>query len=283
VLTIWDRFQRGHGISLLVPFRCPDQASVRAMNWRWLERYWRAQLPGAEIVMGQDSIASASGCLEPPVPFSKCCAVNDAASRAKGDIFVIVDADGYVSASAVLFCAQKIRHALKIGRRRWFVPYRHFYRLTEKAAAQVLESDPAHPYILPDPPATSDLQETTDTGVAMGHWYGAMIQIVPRQAFEEVGGWDQRFRGWGGEDVAAMRATDTLYWRHSTIPASVFHLWHPMLGSHSPIANYVDCNHRVWENQIRAGVNGRLATRYYAAHGDRKRMRALVDEGKEIR
>lgn len=274
MLTIWDRFKRGRGISLLVPFHCPDQASVRAMNWRWLERYWRAQLPGAEIVMGADPESERT-----TVPFSKCSAVNDAARRAKGDIFVIVDADGYVSASAVVYCAEKIRHTLKLGRRRWFVPYRNFYRLTEQAAARVLESDPTHPYILPDPPLASDLQETTGAGVAMGHWYGAMVQIVPREGFEEVGGWDQRFRGWGGEDVAAMRATDTLYWRHSTIPASVFHLWHPMFGGACTATdNYIGSNTRVWENQILANANGRLSARYYAAHGDRKRMRALVEE-----
>ena len=56
-----------------------------------------------------------------------------------------------------------------------------------------------------------------------------MIQIMPSEAFWEVGGWDERFRGWGGEDHAAMRATDTLYWRHKTMPVQVLHLWHPMI------------------------------------------------------
>jgi hypothetical protein len=105
-----------------------------------------------------------------------------------------------------------------------------------------------------------------------------MIQIMPREAFEDMGGWDCRFRGWGGEDHSAMRAMDTLYCRHKTTPNQVLHLWHPMI-SKSGTAPWVDWIDRLWENQPIAGNNGALATRYSNAFGDVKKMRALVDEG----
>ena len=264
--------RKGCGISFLIPFHCPDQDSRRAENWRWLKEYWKCQLPGAEIVMGFDAASIA----DPGIPFSKSCAVNNAASKAHGDIFVIVDADGYVTAEAILICAHRIRKARKKGRRLWFVPYRQFFRLTERCSRHVLESNPYHPKKFSTPPPKHCIQNTS--GSQHGHWFGALIQIVPREAFCEVGGWDPRFRGWGGEDHAAMEATDTLYWHHKTLPGQVLHLWHPMLGPEG-LGPWVDWQHRMWPNQKASGNNDHLSRKYYGANGHPRRMRKLVNEG----
>lgn len=175
----------GHGISLVVPihFNADDQ---RAVNWRWLFDYWRAQLPEADIVPGYDRQA-----INHNLPFSKSCAVNDGVRKATGDILVIIDADGFVPASTILECAQRIRQARNEGHRLWFVPYRQFYRLTEAASARLLASDPKHPLEFPTPPWPEDILDTS--GSQLGHWYGAGIQILPREAFDIVGGWDERF------------------------------------------------------------------------------------------
>jgi len=264
---------KGEGISILVPFSIRNHKSQRAKNWRWLKKYWKSQLPKAEIIVGIDPVSAKN----PSIPFSKSCAVNEAASRAHGDIFVIVDADGYIAINAVLTCAEKIRKAIRRGHRLWFIPYRQFYRLNEKASARVLRSEPCQPYCFPTPPPQNCLQEST--GSQHGHWFGALIQIVPREAFYEVGGWDPRFRGWGGEDHAIARATDTLYWMHKTLPGQVLHLWHPMISpdGQSP---YVGWKSRMWDNQTVLGNNDDLAGKYYGAGGHPKRMRKLVDEGR---
>ena len=261
------RFRKGRGVSILIPFRCPDQSNPRVRNVEWVKKYWAAQLPGAEIIVGDDPTMK---------PFSKSAAVNTAAAKAHGDVFVIVDADGYVSANAVLHCVEEIRHARKVGRRLWFVPYRQFYRLTEEASRRLLTSDPAKPYKFPSPPDGESILGDTDPKV--GHWYGAMIQIVPREAFELVGGWDMRFRGWGGEDHAAMRAMDTLYWTHKTLPEQVLHIWHPQIGPQGT-QDWVHWKERMWEEQTESGVNNKLSHRYYAAQGKPQMMRKLVDEG----
>ena len=263
--------RRGRGISLLIPFQSTDRQ--RRENVEWLKKYWHAQLPGAEIIIGQDRVSLA----DPQIPFSKSAAVNDAARRANGDIFVIVDGDGYVDAEAVLNCINNIRRAKREGKRLWYIPYRQFYRLTKDAARRVLDSSPKQPYRFPMPPAPEDVQETS--GAQLGHWYGAMIQILSREAFWEVGGWDERFRGWGGEDHAAMRATDTLYWPHKTMPVQVLHLWHPMLTVDSQ-ADWVIWKDRVWKNHQTKGANDALSGRYYWAHGKPEQMRKLVNESR---
>jgi glycosyltransferase involved in cell wall biosynthesis len=275
--------KKGYGISIIVPFYCPDKNNPRAKNWDWLQRYWKAQLPGAEIIVGMDY-----KCMEDSsVSFSKSCAINEGVSRANGDILVIVDADGYIDADNVLYCANEIRDARKNKKKLWFIPYRRFFRLTEDATQKILKSSPEYPYHLTNPPNKKDilvmprdekisapLFEIDVTGSAFGHWYGALIHIVPSEGFEIVGGWDIRFRGWGGEDHAAMRAMDTLYWPHKTLPSPVFHMWHPFTHDKVKVKN------RIWENQADSGTNDSLSHRYYWSHGNIARMRKLVDEWK---
>ncbi len=244
-------------ISLLVPFKPDNKHRVKV--WRWLRRYWGYELPEAEIVMGTDISK----------PFCKTAAVNDAASRARGDIFVILDADTYISGKVIRRCADRIEAARRQGHHLWFVPYRRVFRLTPEASERVIESDPRRPTRFPSPPDHDDVEGME--GSSFGHLFGAMIQILPREAFELVGGMDPRFRGWGGEDVAFVRAVDTLYGKHKTSRNDVLHLWHPKHGK--------DWRTREWQGQSRPRINDNLAMRYHVATGDHVRMRALVDEG----
>ena len=262
--------RRGHGISIIIPFRCADPDDQRVRNFEWVQKYWRAQLPGAQLIVGEDP----SRC-----PFSKSAAVNNGVAKATGDILVIVDADGYVSPDNILYCADEIRDAQERGQRLWFVPYRQFYRLTQEATEELLESDPLDPLEFPEP-LPSMLALGDDPRI--GHWYGAMIQICPRDAFDLVGGWDERFRGWGGEDAAAAHAMDTLYCPHKTLPSQVLHIWHPQIGPQGR-AVQVHWSERMWEGQEGPGVNASLSGRYYGAMRNEPRMRKLVDEGIEFR
>jgi glycosyltransferase involved in cell wall biosynthesis len=203
--------------------------------------------------------------------FSKSEAINDAASRAKGEIFVIMDSDAYLSASVILRCAAAIEAGKAIGHNVWFMPYRHLYRLTERATDKVLTSNPCRPYQFPIPPDAEDVESTV--GSEHGHYFGAMVQIMPREAFETVGCWDPRFRGWGGEDISFLLAVDTLWGKHKSVDATVFHLWHPTYTTGQT-------HTRLWEGQ-KQNTYSKLAARYRAASGDYDRMRVLVDEGCE--
>lgn len=263
----------GHGISIIIPFRKSKKYPRQAENFEWVKRYWRCQLPGAEIIVGKDPKKHKT--------FSKSVAINCAVRKSHGDILVIVDADGYITPEAVLHCAHEIRRARLEGLKLWFVPYRQFYRLTEKASDKVINSDPCGSFQQTCPPDPGDVQNTQGSG--RGHWYGALIQIMPREAFDCFCGWDERFRGWGGEDHSAMRACDTMYWRHKTLPGCVFHLWHPMFGTEG-MGTWVEWNKRLWDNQdktLRNNDNGRLAARYSMAHGNRERMWRLIQEDRK--
>ena len=267
-ILIHKRFRKGYGISILIPFRCLDKNNQRWENAQWLEKFWKKSLPGAQIVIGDDPSVD--------LPFSKSVAINQAAKKAKGDVFVVIDADGYMPPASILHCAKEIRTAKKKGYRLWFVPYRLFYRLNKEASRRLLESSPKKAVTFSCPPNPKDILGDTDPST--GHWYGAMIQIMPREAFEIVGGWDERFRGWGGEDHAAMRAMDTLYCLHKTLPGQVLHVWHPQIGKTGE-KDVVSWKERMWENQTDPGANNRLSWRYYHSIGKPLLMRQLINEG----
>jgi glycosyltransferase involved in cell wall biosynthesis len=261
----------GYGISVLVPLHLTKSDNQRAKNWQWLKQYWEANLPGAEIIIGIDPDADEK-------PFSKSVAVNNAASKAHGNIFVIIDADVYISPEAVIYCAEEIRLAENKGRNLWFMPYRKLYRLTEEASQKILSCNPAQPIeISPSPEDYTNTGMFDNTPVTnIGHWYGAMIQIMSRKAFYTVGGWDHRMRGWGGEDHAAMVAMDTLYGPHKTISSAILHIWHPTMNPDATIDP--KGKKRLWTNQDPKQNNDVLSGRYYWSQNHPRRMRRLVDE-----
>jgi len=247
-------------ISLLVPFRASASSPHRTRLWSWLRTYWQYELPDAEVVIGTSTNPS----------FSKTEALNDAAKKAHGRIFVLLDSDAYLRGDTILRAARAIEESARRGQNRWFIPYRRLYRLVEASTELILNSDPKWPVRLPSPPAAEDVESMTTA--TYGHHFGAMVQIMPREAFESVGGMDPRFEGWGGEDVAFVRAVDTLFGKHKTLNAEVLHLWHPSIGHNA--------SNKMWEGQNRPGMNGHLASRYHRATGDPQRMRALVEEAR---
>ena len=255
---------KGRGISLLVP-RSPGVDAGRDRLWDWLQRYWRAHLPLARIVEGRDP----EHLSRPGRTFSKTTAVNDAARRAKGDILVILDSDAYVAPEIIVEAAHEIRRARKRGRRLWFIPYRRFYRLGPDLTEQILASDPWLPQNLGDPLAPELRDPVHGNAPEYGHHYAAMIMVFPQEAFKEVGGMDERFIGWGGEDISFMRAMDTVYNTHKTIDHAVYHLYHHTFG--------VGVN-RQWIGQVKRMPFTILGARYQAAYGDPARMLRLNNE-----
>lgn len=53
------------------------------------------------------------------------------------------------------------------------------------------------------------------------------IVVVPRKLWQELGGFDDRFVGWGQEDVAFCHAARLIGGGIERVPGTVYHLWHP--------------------------------------------------------
>ena len=259
-------------ISILVPFQTKD--FFRIIDWAWILLYLRCHIRDVQIVIGVDRSSKRPWWdLRDPRVFSKTHAINDAFRRSNGDIIVILDADVYLKAKVIKHCAHRLRVYRKQGLRYWFMPYDMIYRLTREATAELLESDPCWPLEIPDPPPPCDVEGYDGSGPG----YGALVQIMPREAFEAVGGHDERFRGWGGEDVSFLYALCTLWGPFKQTHNDVLHLWHPRL----VIGQGRNYQTRVWEGQDSPQPNNRLAAAYKHANGDRDLMLSVIHSGKK--
>ncbi len=256
-----SRPHSGPEISLLIPWANPDRE--RSRSFAWLRRYWRHELPNAEVVVGQGWGR----------PFSKTSAFNDAARRSSGRVLVLIDADAYLPGSALRHAARRILDDLEADEplHTWFIPYRRLYRLSEGTSERVLESDPHEPWRPPDP-CPPEMLETGRDMAGYGRRYGAMVMVIPREAWEAIGGFDERFRGWGGEDASTLRALDTLWGKHKSIDGAVYHLWHQKFGD--------SARDRRWKGQRQDNPNGRLASRYSRAARDPEQMRIIIEEAR---
>lgn len=245
-------------ISIIVPFRADNPQ--REESFRWLRKYYDHFLPEAEVIVG----------FSRSHVFCKTEAFNNAVRRAKGKVIVLLDADAYIDTEVIRSCTEEILENL--DNNLWFVPYKNLYRLTEHATQLVIDSDPKNPFRFTSPPAEEYIEHKDKA--TYGRRYGAMIMVMPREAIETLGCFDERFKGWGGEDVAILRALDTLYGKHKTTPNDLLHLWHPKIGN--------TYQTRMWEGQDRQ-MNNRLAMAYHKATNNPSMMRELVDEGCEYR
>lgn len=250
------RKHRGRGISLVVPFRAdtPDRAFI----WQYLREYYEYHLPKAELIVGTDH----------GVPFSKTAAWNDGMQYVTGDVVVLLDADCYIDTRTIELAAFRIREARKAGRRAWTVPYRSMQRLTAVGTMNMFKRPPQYPHVCFTASSCEPESGGYDGENVMAHHYGALIMIIPIEAWMELGGFDPRFRSWGAEDISTSMALDTLYCKHRTMAGTVVTPHHQVIGSK---------HHRVWSGGER-DANGQLGMRYRRAWGDPVRMRALVDE-----
>ena len=234
-------------LSLIIPFR--DDDGSRTPVKEWIVARWSHHFPDAEMIIQSD---------DGGLPFSKTLAVNSGFERSTGDVVAILDCDVWLEPEYTRAAVDLIAN----GAARWVRPANKVYRLTEEATAKLIAQDPLTPF----PP-----RQRTDFDSIRKVW--GLLHLFPREAFEAIGGYDPRFRGWGGEDWAAIEAMDALWGRHTKLPYPLYHLYHPRLTN--------EAGESVWIGQTDRNIE--LRRRYSDARGDPAAMRALIDEAMALR
>jgi hypothetical protein len=226
----------GAGVSVVIPFK-PD-GGQRDRLFPWVHAWWQAALPAAELIVEHRL----------DTPFCLAAARNRGVERATGDVLIIADADMVCERAAVL---QAIATVRRDGG--WALPYDVLELLDEPTTAAVLAA-PADPsQLLP-----------TD-GVAERNWSSVSgVVVVPRAGWDIVHGQDERFLGWGYEDLAFQHALDTLWGPLQRVGGRLVHLHHPR----SLEATF---------EQPLAIRSRRVLAQYAEATGNRPRMRRLVE------
>lgn len=152
--------------------------------------------------------------------FSRGASINQgvewAAEMSLDAVVVACDADLIVPHDQLLDAVKIARFAGQV-----VLPFDRYHYLTGDASRRVVAGAPLDR----GAPATF----TMDTSVG-----GTFVCTV--DTFDQVGGFDPRFRGWGGEDYAFHAAADTLV-GVCRVRGPLFHLWHPV-EEHRPEENF---------------------------------------------
>jgi hypothetical protein len=179
--------------------------------------------------------------VSPAGPFNRSAAINDAAEGG-WDYAVIIDAD--------VFCAPKqVWRALRTTRLTF--AYTQFFGLNAATTYKLLDEELDEALLQRGSRFRTNRHESS-------------VLVVPRSVWDKVGGFDERFVGWGGEDVAFAQACRVLTGEPERTEGPVYHLYH---------GRSVDRNPMLKTYQAGAA----LAVRYRKAR-DPETMRALLDE-----
>ena len=163
----------------------------------------RETLPGW-VRYAHDSVA------DPEAPFSRSRAFNAAARLARGRILVLHDNDMLVPADYAAEAVQLAGQGCEAINHKRFV----FYFSESATAAAIARGRIAVPAPASGPMAVVE----NATG-------GASL-VIAREAFAAIGGMDEAFVGWGGEDVELWQRVQTRnVWPYGYLP--LIHLWHP--------------------------------------------------------
>lgn len=139
-------------------------------------------------------------------PFNRSKAVNTAANNADTwDVAVIADADSLVPPTQL---EAAIELATQTGR--LIIPHSRWVNVDLEEAKDFLKRGT----LLWSKKRT--IYATTQSS----------ILVVPRAVWDEVNGFDERFVGWGWEDIAFMTAVETLTDGPIRLEGSVYHLAH---------------------------------------------------------
>jgi hypothetical protein len=190
----------------LVPRRA--DGGLRDQLWAWCRRRWEAEMPDVPIYEGHHTEG----------PFNRSAAINHAARLADADghwdVAIVIDADVFLPIPNVRAAIASAGEGMVTwAHRRWRnIAERHLKRL-------LADPDPYGQV----PAAARDMDLIVDVTNPIS-W--SCCVAIPRSTFDDMGGFDERFRGWGFEDGAWAALVRALYpWNR--IDGDMYHLDHP--------------------------------------------------------
>lgn len=183
--------------SIVVPWTAGDATRLQARHY--VREHYQSVAP---MVMG---------CCEPGLPWSKGVALDDGVARTDSDGLILLDADCVVSLDEL----HRSMTVVEAGAP-WSMPHDTVARLSRRATGKIYAGTLPH-----SPPSAISLERPTHHAPR-----GGGIVILSRGAYDDVGGIDDRFVGWGGEDISFGRALDTIVGPCVQFDATLLHLWH---------------------------------------------------------
>lgn len=193
-------------LSVLIPWDPRTKCKYRLNAFEWLLRRYEETLYPTEVCIGTNT----------DEPFNRSKARNSAFAKSTGDYLLIADADTMFDTAQVYMGVERVRAADT-----WVLPYMYYYNLAQHQSEQVVAADPWMSTGELGLPPTEYEHKILDSP--------AGLLVMKREHFEAVGGYDERFEGWGYEDNAFRMALNVLVGNSMRLPGfDCYHLWHPV-------------------------------------------------------
>lgn len=224
-------------VSIIIPYR--PLSAARARNFNFVKTYYTKLLPEAELVVADDPDKTL-------FRFNRGRALNEGVKRSIGDVLVFADTDYLIEPEVLLKAMRELNPSMGM-----VVPYTSVNFLTEDASKVVCVGI-ASPF---DPKLSVDY--TFDILATGG------FNILTREAFLRVGGFDERHLGWGYEDASLAGSIQTLVGDIHWIPSKAVHLHHE-----------INQNPGTPERE----TSRALCKRYEQAWGEQDAMQSLIRE-----
>ena len=223
-------------VAVVVPWRAGD--ADRESAWAYCRGWWDAM--GWPVI----EVEHASG-----EPFNRSWCINEGARRSDFDVLVAIDADVFADDPQQVY--DGVQRAADTGR--LIVPHTVGADLTRAGTSRLVSG-------------RGGWQRLTG---ATRDPCTSRITIVRRDLFELVGGFDERFRGWGHEDIAFWAAAVCARGVEQ-LPGTTWHLWHkPSLPLARPTPEW-RAGKRLADRYVTAFLHGWVAMeRLLAERGDR--------------
>ncbi len=142
--------------------------------------------------------------VEPSAAFNKSRALNGGADLARGGVLAIHDGDFLLPSHYLASCLSRLQDAAGLRPVRWVI---HFDEATTSTIFQT--------HCIPDRPQVESILQNTPNPM-----------LCRKSAYHEIGGHDESFVGWGGEDLEFLSRLRTLPMLEGGF-LPVAHLWHP--------------------------------------------------------
>ena len=227
-------------LGIVIPYRTDHGHRERLLQYN-ISRL-RSLVPDAEIVI-QDSKYTI---------FNRAEARNVGVSRLKKvEYLLLLDADTLFNSDQIERGVEAIENGAP-----WVIAYDTYCSLTESASAEILRHRPDLYLGEPEPGKTMFKLKSF-----------AGVLLMRKEVFHDVGGYDERFKGWGYEDNAFKDKMDTLHGPFQRVRGNAYHLWHPR----SEEENF---------GQPNIKANEMLYNRYGKAKGNKQAMGKLANECK---
>lgn len=193
-------------LSIIMPFR--SDGGLRDKQLAFQKRRWAEIAPGAELII----ITEEREGTREWENFNKAKLLNEGVRKSTKDNILILDVDMVISVQSI---NESLENINKYG---IILPYSEIIFSFENYGEKALKNPNINPQILTKDAGLLRFKKELDT-------HGTYF--ITKENYWKIGGHEERYEGWGGEDGSFIHAATTLLeGGYLRLPYRSLHLWH---------------------------------------------------------